>query len=286
MNEGERLLTSCYRICMITTICWLNLFVSGCAKQEIVFTEIKRIDEQIQEQELQNILSIIQQLPQGQLPEFPPLFSPLPIWDSNRTLAIEALVDEENLEIQRTWDEQRVAALFVDLKVLHRILERMQMTPEQFVGYIHVLEVAIVRTNNDDDEELLEIIRVGQDKIGKLHHDNRTFSTLSEEEQFVIQQQAGWITRIDRAEKLLQVPKENVALVNRHQEVLHKLFPKLFHYKPLAEIVDLVETFGLPFVEQPASGYDTNMIWTVEIAKPQVGIVTPKRMAVKSINAH
>jgi hypothetical protein len=72
---------------------------------------------------------------------------------------------------------------------------------------------------------------------------------------------AVWITRIDRARHLLQVPPENRAMAQTHYERLKAVFPKEFTANPFDSIADQIEELGMSFEELHQTGSDADIEW-------------------------
>src|SRR5690606_30943793 len=73
---------------------------------------------------------------------------------------------------------------------------------------------------------------------------------------------AVWMTRIDRAKRLLEVPLDNVDLAKTHYERMKSIFPEEFTVNPFDVIADRIEELGLSFEELPQSGFDAEIDWT------------------------
>ena len=72
---------------------------------------------------------------------------------------------------------------------------------------------------------------------------------------------AVWITRIDRARRLSEVPPENLALVKAHYDRLKAIFPQEFWGNPFDPIADQIEELGMSFEELKQTGLDAEIDW-------------------------
>lgn len=239
----------------------LALTITGCFKEPLEFKEVKRIDEKVTGPELHTFLEVVKQLPDEKLPELPPVFIPPPQWDRSRTLSVSDLVAEEESLIEERTSVDYVAKQLRRRRSLLRVLRRAEITPEQFVGLSLAIGVAASRTALRDDQDLDPIIKKGEIELEKLRGDDRPFSELTLEEMHSVLQRAMWITRINRAKRLKQVPPENIALVEDHSDALQGVFPPQFTANALDAVADLLDERGLPFEELPESGSDAQIEW-------------------------
>lgn len=241
------------------------LFV-GCGEEQLEFTETKRINEKVTEAELQTFLRIVESLPDQQLPDVPPVFAPPPVWNQSRTLPVGELVNEEQNLLAERWTAEWMARHLQRNRPLARALRREEMTLEQFVGFTLAIGAALARNTIRDNQDLDEILKKGHAAVERLRRDTRPFSSLRQDGRYYILWQAEWITRIDRVERLKQVPPENIALVRAHREKLEEIFPAEFATNPLDAVVDLLEEKGLPFEELAGSGSDAEIDWEADEA--------------------
>lgn len=237
---------------------------AGCSQSTLEYTEVKRINEPVTIEELRKFVSIVQQLPGKNLPDLPPLYEKLPEWDSSRTLSVAGLVREEKEMLRSLWDERRIGRVLSQDVRLKRVLDRHQITIEQFVGLTQTIGLAISRGQLREEQNLSGILRRGQETISKLELDTRTYSNLSDDDQYYIQQLASWINRYDRARRLLLVPDSNIELVKSKDAILREIFPAEYFLNPFDPIRDLQEEFGMPFEELPESGSDMDLRWSPE----------------------
>ncbi len=263
-------------ICAVLTMTLLT--AAGCAEEEITFTEIPRPDERFSETSVRDLIRALSIIPAERRNELPPLFPPVPDWNPERTLSVTKLVEEE-IEATRTlWDERRVAMHLKSQRRLQRTLQKMQMTPEQFVGLLESVGIAYARLAVRDEDELRTIIRKGASRIARLERDQRTYASLNEDERYAVFQSATWITRVNRASRLLQPPFENVVLAQRFAEALRSLLPASFLEPPLAQLIDREDQLGIPFEENAESGYDLQLTGTDRSLPVRVGTAQIDRL--------
>ena len=78
--------------------------------------------------------------------------------------------------------------------------------------------------------------------------------------------EAAWITRLDRARRLLSVPEKNVQLVLEHSEDLIRLFPGELTRNPFDGIADRLDEQGIPFEELPGNASFDTLNWNPDEA--------------------
>lgn len=247
--------------------------VAGCGVDQLEYTEFKRIDEKVTEAELEQFLRVIDSLPDKKLPKIDQVFAPLPSWSPARTLPVNDLADEEQKLLDQRWSVEAISRKLKQDRVLQRALRREQMTLEQFVGMSLTLGAALAKSMLRDQQNLDRIIASGRAEIGILRKDKRSFSKLNRETQHTILRRAGYLTRVDRARRLKEVPPENIALVRKHVEKLTTIFPGDVTTNPLDAVADLLEERGMPFEEMKPSGFDVDITWDSENAK--IGVDSP-----------
>lgn len=266
------------------TICWLSvacLSFAGCS-DEIPFREVKRIDEKITPAELKSFLSIVDSLPDKKLPPFPSILPPAPQWAATRTLPVAELIHDEQKALLERSSIDWVSRHFTASKLLKRALRRERMTLDQFLGLTIVLGTTLSRGELSDDQDLDAILTRGRRIIAMLKKDQRIFSTLSEDGAYYTMEQAGWVTLVDRAQRLKLVSPENLALVGKHHERLRSLFPSEFLTNPLTGFSKILEDQGTPFEELATTGTDDHITWSREHAL--VGSEAPPATLPKSVN--
>ena len=107
---------------------------SGCAEPPLDYTEVRRIEEQITEQEVKSYLVLAQRFPEQTLPDFPAVYAPPADWSPTRTLHVNELVTEELKLIIENWDVELLAQKLEKNKELQQHLKDLRMTPQQYVG--------------------------------------------------------------------------------------------------------------------------------------------------------
>jgi hypothetical protein len=234
---------------LLGCLCVLLLLCSaGCADESLEYTELKQINEKVTEAELERYLKVVELLPQQKLPAFPAVYAPAPAWSHIRSLPIEDLVNSEQNNLSELWDVDRIREQFgIRNRSLKNALRRRDMSKEQFICYTLALGLATSRSQLREDQDLEEIIEKGNKTIHKLQLDKRPFSSLSLEERHRTLHEAMWISRVNRAEHLIQVPPENINLVEAHWDQLQKVLPPEFLKNPLDELTDILEERGIPF---------------------------------------
>jgi len=111
------------------------------------------------------------------------------------------------------------------------------------------------------DQDLRLIVEQGKRRLGKLRVQTQRFNQLQPDERHVVLTTAVWITRIDRARRLMQVPPENLALVKTHYDRLKAIFPQEFWANPFDSIADQIEELGMSFSELKQTGLDAEIEW-------------------------
>lgn len=240
--------------------------LSGCADPTLTFTEVKRLSEGITPSELRTFFEIVEHLPEQKLPPFPDLYLPLPDWNSERTLPISDLVDAEQLSLAERWGTQQLVDALPQSRRLDRWLLRKRMTREQFVGLTLAIGAAVSRSTVRENQNLAAIISKGESVVSKLRSRSEPFNTLSPEAMHNVLHEAAWITRHDRARRLLEVPEKNVKLVLEYSEELVKLFPDELTRNPFDDIADRLDEQGIPFEELPGNDSFDALSWDPEDA--------------------
>ena len=253
------------------TVCFLFCF--GCSDESLEFTEFKRPSEKVTEEEYEAFIKVIDSLPEKKLPEFASVLLPSPKWLKTRTLRINDLVSEAEIEINDRWKVEWLARQLKRKRSLQRVLRREKMTTEQFAGLTLTIGVALSRNTTRKNQDLNQIVKTGNKIVRQLKTDKRLFHKLTQEGRHAVLRDAVWITRIDRAKRLLQVPPENMELAETHKAELVKIFPNYFSNNPLDELIDNLEEYGIPFETLPDSGFDEMTQW--DKRNPIIGYDTP-----------
>lgn len=240
--------------------------LTGCADATVTFTEVKKVSEELKPSELRAFLEIVDQLPDGKLPPFPDLYLPLPNWNAERTLPISDLVDAEQLSLAERWTPEQLVDALPPSRTLDRWLLRKRMTREQFIGLTLCIGAALSRNTVRNNQDLPEILRKGELVVSRLRSNTRPFNTLTPEAMHNVLHDAAWITRHDRARRLLSVPEKNVELVRKHSDVLADLFPTELTRNPFDGITDRLDEQGIPFEELPGNSSFDSLSWDPEDA--------------------
>jgi len=243
----------------------LALIVCGCDGEDVHF-EVKQVSEKITDAELESFRSIIDGLPDHELPPFPSTLLSRPHWTQERTLPIQDLVRQEIDAHEDAWSVDLIARQLPKNQRLMRLLRREQMSPEQFVSLTLALGAALSADAVDKRIDLAEVVKTGQRHVKTLKADETAFSTLSDERAHEILAQAAWITVVNRAQILLTVPPENLLLVRKNHDWLVTAFPEHFTRNPLEDLTNVMQQRGIPFEEMPQSGSDERIHWKVKDA--------------------
>lgn len=245
---------------LLTIASGFLLLISGCNEDVTHFREVKRIHEKVTEKEMQQFLAVVDALPDEKLPEMA-VYRPLPNWNPRRTLPVGELVKEEQKLLERGWDVDWHEGQLKRDRHLVRALKKSKLTLKQFIGLTLAIGAAVSRSRLRDDQEPERYLSKSKLNISELMKDERTFAKLSREDRFNVHRKAGWLTRSDRASRLLDVPPENIVLVKKHAKKLEKIFPLEFLSNPLDGIADLLAERGMPFEELDSSGHDADLTW-------------------------
>ena len=251
--------------------------MAGCGPSQLEYTEVKRINEKVTAAELNQFLRIIESLPDKKLPPMPTVYAPLPQWKPSRTLPVNELLNEEQESLDQRWSVEWIARQMKRNRPLQRALRRENITREQFLGLTLAIGVSLSRSRLRVHQNLAEVISRGENNLRVLRQDpryERTFSKLRREGQHSILRSAGWVTRIDRARRLKEVPPENIALVKKHFDELKRIFPKYFVENPLDAVADLLEEHGVPFEELNGVS-DADITWVPGPEEAFIGIDRP-----------
>lgn len=248
-----------FSICLAAVIVAATL--SGCAEPKIEFREIHRVDEVLSQTDLDRLYRIADFLHSKRLPELAPHFLAEPQWDENRPASIATLAGEEFARLEETI---QLPVLIGSLKKNPRLdyaLKREKLTRSQFVGLVLAVGMAIHRSRLDEARDLDEYLETGRIEIRDLKSRNESFATLPLDQRMSALEQATWITRVDRAERLKTVPDENVELVSNEFDKLRKIMPEEFLTDPLFGINDPLIDYGVPFREIGSTGFDAEISW-------------------------
>jgi hypothetical protein len=234
--------------------------LTGCGEQAPKFGEPRDIGDKVTDADLETFFQVIDELPEKKLPEMPLLFKRPPSWDEQRTLPVNELVREESDELEKLWNDEHLIRHLAKDRPLQKAL-RQRMSPAQFVGLVKTLGAALARNAVRPDQDLKLIVEQGKRRISKLRSQTQRFNQLAPDQQHDVLTTAVWITRIDRARRLSQVPPENLALVKGHYDRLKAIFPQEFWGNPFDPIADQIEELGMSFEELKQTGLDAEIDW-------------------------
>jgi hypothetical protein len=234
--------------------------LAGCGDEAPKFAEPRDIGDKVTDSDLETFLQVVDELPDKKLPEMPALFKRPPAWDEQRTLPVHELVREESDELEKLWNDEHLIRHLAKNRPLQKALKQ-RMSPAQFVGLIKTIGAALARNAVRPDQDLRLIVEQGKRRLSKLRAQTQRFNQLAPDEQHDVLTTAVWITRIDRARRLLQVPPENLALVKDHSDRLKAIFPQEFWANPFDSIADQIEELGMSFEEQKQTGLDSEIEW-------------------------
>ncbi len=253
--------------------------LAGCGKEEKVFHEVKHPRELLKASEVSQFLKIVNELPDHKLPSLPPLFTQAPEWESDRELTVAGLVREAQKSNGRHWLSDSVVSQLENDRHLQKLLEKHQLSTRQFLGLAESVCISAARTFYPHEEELKSIIREGQSLLSLLRNQQDVFANLPEEDQFEATHKGVWIARVDRAEDLADVPRENVELIQRHWDVISPFLPAECLQDPLSDIVDTLQVYGMPFEELPGTGLDSELIWTPDDRRARIEHATDQQIS-------
>lgn len=239
----------------------LTILHAGCAEPQIEFHEVRQPSEVIRPREWLAVKQIIEQLPEPKLRQLPPTQPPLPQWQEARTLPVDELTSEERALLQSYSEPAHYQAYISRLPRINSLLQEAQLTREQFTGFLLSLSAAIRRTNLPEDFPVDDLIRRGDPAVKQLSGDNRLFASLSIEDRHRVLDDAVWLHRVYRAQRLQHIPDENLALVRKNWDWLKSVMPAEVFQPPFDDVVDLLETQGIPFVEGTGVDSDANIEW-------------------------
>jgi hypothetical protein len=248
------------RISLFAICCGAALIAAGCEAHTQKYLEPRDIGDKVTEADLESFLQVINELPDKKLPELPVLFKKPPSWDDQRTLPVNELVREETDDLDKLWNDENLTRHLAKNRLLKKALQQ-RLTLPQFVGLVKTIGIALTRNAVRSDQNLHRIVEQGKKRLEALRGQTRRFNQLKPDERHVVLTTAVWITRIDRARRLLQVPPENRAMALDHFERLKEIFPAEFTANPFDSIADQIEELGMSFEEQRQTGLDAEIDW-------------------------
>jgi hypothetical protein len=244
-------------VCLFALIA---LFTAGCEAHTQKYLEPRDIGDKVTEDDLEAFLQVVNDLPDKKLPEMPVLFKKPPSWDEQRTLPVNELVREETDELDKLWNDENLIRHLQKDRNLQKAL-RQRLTLAQFVGLVKTIGAALTRNAVRPDQNLHKIVEQGKKRLESLHGQTRRFNQLKPDERHVVLTTAVWITRMDRARRLLQVPPENRAMAKNRLERLQTIFPQEFTANPFDSIADQIDELGMSFEELRQTGLDAEIDW-------------------------
>jgi hypothetical protein len=241
-------------------LCCLAVLTAGCDAQTQKYLEPRDIGDKVTDADLDAFLQVINELPDKKLPEMPVLFKKPPAWDEQRTLPVNELLREETDDLEKIWTDDNLLRHLAKDRALKKAL-RQRLTLPQFVGLVKTIGIALTRNAVRPDQNLHKIIEQGKKRLEALKGQTRRYNQLKPDERHVVLTTAVWLTRIDRARRLLQVPPENRAMAEQHYDRLKTIFPAEFTANPFDSIADQIEELGMSFEEQRQTGLDAEIDW-------------------------
>jgi hypothetical protein len=241
-------------------LCGVALLTAGCGTHTQKYLEPRDIGDKVTNADLDAFLQVVNDLPDKKLPEMPILFKKPPSWDEQRTLPVNELVREETDELEKLWTDDNLIRHLAKDRVLKKAL-RQRLTLPQFVGLVKTIGIALTRNAVRPDQNLHKIIEQGKKRLEALRVQTRRYNQLKPDERHVVLTTAVWITRMDRARRLLQVPPENRAMAQDNFDRLKTIFPSEFTANPFDSIADQIEELGMSFEEQRQTGLDAEIEW-------------------------
>lgn len=244
----------------LALLCGLILLMAGCGTHTQKYLEPRDIGDKVTDADLDAFMQVVNDLPDKKLPEIPVLFKKPPSWDEQRTLPVNELVREETDDLEKLWTDDNLTRHLAKDRALKKAL-RQRLTLPQFVGLVKTIGIALTRNAVRPDQNLHKIIEQGKKRLEALRVQARRYNQLKPDERHVVLTTAVWITRIDRARRLLQVPPENRAMAQEHFDRLKTIFPPEFTANPFDSIADQIEELGMSFEEQRQTGLDAEIDW-------------------------
>ena len=246
----------------LLTLVGCVLLTAGCYEPPIDFLEVRRVDEPITADDIELLARVAEQMEGGRLPPLSPHFLPRPRWDAKRPATVATLAREE---LERLRESTRLPVLSDSIGRRPRLryaLEQEKLTREQYTSLLLAVGLATQRAKVDPARDLDRYVEVGRRILKQLADRDVSFAALSPDEQIRAVDEATWITRVNRAERLLEVPVANAALADRSDERLRRILPVAFLSDPLAAVADPLRDYGVPFRERPDSGFDSELTWS------------------------
>jgi len=237
------------------------LFSAGCAEEEFVPGEPKRIDDALTQADIDLFLTILNGLPDGKAPAFPVVYLPPPTWNSNRSLPVAELLLEAEKQFSERESLEWLASKCPQTKALKRGFRRHRLSNEEFAGLYLAIGVALSRDALSPGRDPEQLLQQGKKVLDELKKDNRVFSNLNDGPMFLVQEQAAWLAVTRRCSWLKRVPEGNLALVRENRDKLQSQFPDELLRNPLDEFSRIIDDQGVPFRESPGRDSDDHIHW-------------------------
>jgi hypothetical protein len=249
----------------ILTLVLAGTLMAGCGGELQKSAEPREIGDKVTDADLDVFFQVVDDLPAQKLPEMPVLFKGPPTWEDHRTLPVNELVREETDELDKLWnDELLIRHLGKDRALQKALRERMSLS--QFVGLVKTIGVALARNSVRPEQELRRILDQGKKRLEGLRAQTRRFNELKPDQRHTILTAAVWITRVDRARRLLLVPPENREMATTYFKRFEAIFPPEFTSNPFDSIADQIDELGMSFEELPQTGVDSDIEWSPSTA--------------------
>jgi len=246
------------RFALLPTLVALSC-LAGCEEPTVEFLETKNIDERLTEREIASIVAVLDAVGQNETAKLPYPFLPPPAWSQSRTLPVSELIAAEEDALDRVWSPDEAAARIPKGEPWDSALKPHHLTREQFCALVLNVAAALARSSTDRAFSLKQLAERGDRELASLANDERPFSSLTSDERHHAMNQAIWLTIRDRAEKLAQVPQENIDAVAAAAPALRKAFGDAYFANPFEGLYPRPEDSGVPFEEGNLS--DADLTW-------------------------
>ncbi|QDT64389.1 hypothetical protein [Calycomorphotria hydatis] len=237
------------------------VLVVGCGSSELEYTELKRLDERLTKSDMGVLLVLFKSMSEEDLTKLPVVLAQKPSWAPERTLPVREMMDEELDRIQQDSSVERVSATLPDSRTVRHLLQHQKMTREQLAALYVSVGYAISKSKWTRRWTLENLVRRGEQEMRNLRSDSRPFNSLPADARHHILEKAAWVAVADRAERLLDVPDENVDFVEAYFEKLQQYYPAGYFQDPLATVMPRLEVYGVPFAETDPSRKDEDILW-------------------------
>lgn len=238
----------------------------GCSDEPLASTDVKSYDQPISEDELRAYFAVLESLPDKKVPTLPPLYPPLPNWNTARSLPVGELTNVERKSIDDHMKVEWFQKHLQQSKAFQRALRKERLTAQQFVGLTVAFGLALSRNDLPANEDIDKILARGMQNVGSLEKDKRVFNLLTQDAAYYVLEQAAWIPLVDRLKRMKKVPPENCELVKAHREKFDRCFPEDLRGNPLQGLSKLLEDESLPFTDPGGINPDDHIVWNREAA--------------------